>query len=450
MDRTCLTAVVTSKFGIRHVHPSYMILVTLLSMLLFTSLISCSLMVSADTFVVKTESELITAINEAPSGESVVIALGNDIVLTESMVIPTGKNITLVSGSRDVMLFGAAGQSTIIVNGILTLNGIVVTHEKSARGSGVTVNSGGTLTLVSGDIFGNTAQWGGGVYNDGIFSLFGGSITRNYAVNGGGVYNNGNFTMLNGSVCYNDADVGGGIYNDGDFILTGGSIYGSYAAKRGGGVYVGNGIFKATGGKIWGNAANSGGAIWIDASNLDKLFIFNDVFISKNVAFTKYDREPAYDNVYNSNIDSDVTWSESFTQGYNNYDIGYKTDNWLVINRYIVIIPIFIILLVSIWIAYSFLWYSKNGAKKFLTKIEQRTTKMYVVNVLISFGSLFLLWPTTVLITHPSDFNYSQFMWKFSLSATLIGAISCIIGILILWQYLRKKSNTVIPSPNLK
>jgi hypothetical protein len=362
----------------------------------------CILTVSTDTFTVTSEFELITAIDRASSGESVVVTIGNDVVLTNSLVIPAGKNITLVSAVSDgrttFRLVGVTGQSTISVDGTLVLGQLVVTHEKGDSGNGVIVNPDGTLTLVGGEIVSNTANCGGGVWNDGTFILSWGYISRNYA------------------------------------------------AKQGGGVYVGYGIFKVSGGEIWGNAANSGGGIWVDVRHLDRLFVFDNVFVSKNVAFTKYSRDPVYDAVYNSNIGNSVTWSVSFTQGYNNYDIGYKTDNWFITNRYTLLVTFSIILQVSVWGTYFFLWYSKNGVKNVLIKIKQKTAKMQMVGVFIGVGGAVLFGNILQFLFGTSHRNYSQRLWLFSLTITLIGASMCIAGVIILWKYLRNTSNTTIQS----
>jgi hypothetical protein len=145
---------------------------------------------------VGSESALRNAIDNAV--EPIIIKLDKDITLTASLVIPSNKDITLTSNNNNAAKFfeliGANEQSTITVNsgGMLTLDGIIVTHESGALGSGVTVNSGGALTLLSGTISGNTAIRKG---NDGV-----------YGIGGGGVYNNGGvFTMLGGEISNNIA-----------------------------------------------------------------------------------------------------------------------------------------------------------------------------------------------------------------------------------------------------
>ena len=238
---------------------------------------------------VEDESALKVAVDEAPSNMSaVVIALNNDISLKETLTIPIDKNITLISnrvtgfyrliGPKSVAtidkpssglhvpgLVSSSGPTIVVeTGGVLTLDGIIVTHVRDCDGSGVIVSSGGTLIMVNGEISGNTVDkyggggggvtisaegvfefvggvisgntaWGGGVYNSGVFKLLGGKISGNVAnglEGGGGVFNVGVFSMLGGEIINNAAapgfpvtwGFGGGVYNTGTFDMLGGTI----------------------------------------------------------------------------------------------------------------------------------------------------------------------------------------------------------------------------------
>jgi TRAP-type C4-dicarboxylate transport system permease small subunit len=483
MSSKCLSVVFGSKFGLCSTYRRRLLFVSLVFVLLF-SLFSCvSVMGVAGSYWygdnvvrVNDESELKNAVNNALSGVQIVISLDNNVTLTESLNIPTGKNIILDSSGFDgFTLIGVAGQSTIVVDGMLTLGRLYVTHESGDRGRGVIVSSfgvfimvygeiygnsvsgdgggvyvmdGGSFTMSGGHIYGNHAVIGGGVYNDGVFELSGGRIAGNTAKKGfgGGVYNRGTFNMLDGLVRSNKANIGGGVYTDGAFTMSGGTICANAVMKQGGGVYIGNGVFRVFGGRIYDNTATSGGGIWIDVENLDRLFVSDGVVFSTNFAFTKYNRDPARDVVYNSNIGSGVTWSKSFTQGYNNYDIGYKTDNWVVANSYTLLAVFSIILIVIIWATFFFLWYSKNGAKKVLTKIEQKTARIRVTNALMGGGGALLFGNTVQILMRSLPSQGLQIEWILYLIVTVIGAVLCIVGIIILWAYLRNKLYTELQS----
>ncbi|MDR1278146.1 MAG: hypothetical protein LBK02_05305 [Treponema sp.] len=107
--------------------------------------------------------------------------------------------------------------------------------KRGNNASLVTVLSGGSFTMRSGKISGN-------------------SITAR-AFFGDGVYVGGSFTMSGGEISGNSVDRGGGVYAfGGDFIMNGGDISGN-TAKSGGGVYFNSsGFFTKTGGTIYGDA----------------------------------------------------------------------------------------------------------------------------------------------------------------------------------------------------
>ena len=230
---------------------------------------------------VKNETELRNAITNASNGKSTTIALDIDITLTDIIAIPINKDITLTSNKASgfYKLTGADGKSTIAVegDGVLRLDGIVVTHVKNAgkAGGGVYVEANGKLILYSGEISGNTVvgggslydrgSVGGGVFNLGVFEMYGGKISKNSATglddegSGGGVINRGTFTMSGGEISDNDANVGGGgVHNMGIFTMSGGKIINNHAGYWGGGVS-NFGTFERLGGVISDNTAGASG-----------------------------------------------------------------------------------------------------------------------------------------------------------------------------------------------
>ncbi|MCL2359448.1 MAG: hypothetical protein LBH74_03610 [Nitrososphaerota archaeon] len=308
--------------------------------------------------LVENENSLRVAVNRAVG--STVIAIGTDIQLNAPLVIATDKNITLKSRGNDGLfrLIGASGADTLTVEdgGILELAGIIVTHTSGATGTGVTVKSGGTLTMSGGEISGNIANQGGGVSNRGRFTLSGGKISANTADYGGGVYNGGSFSLTGGTITKNTASRGGGVAsgdskenyasftmsggeisnniatNDltggggialvgGSFHMTDGAISGN-SALNGGGMHNENGVVRLSGGMISNNnASDNGGGIYV--KNLDDLYVFDGVVFSDNQASASYNRDHADDELYNTHIGKKITWTTPYTQGYNNYDISY-------------------------------------------------------------------------------------------------------------------------------
>ena len=193
--------------------------------------------------------------------------------LTKNLTNDTGDHIT-VSGDVTLCLNGRTldlnGKHIIVpTDSSLTIcdcgSGGTITGGSAEQGGAVLVNSGGSLTLHSGSITGNTASGGG----DG----FGGSDRS-----GGGAVcvNGGTFTMTGGSIENNTANVtekndGGGavLLNSGSFTMSGGSITGNSVTvtkngdTTGGGVYVNSGTFTMTDGYISSNSAPNGGGVTV-------------------------------------------------------------------------------------------------------------------------------------------------------------------------------------------
>ena len=172
------------------------------------------------------------------------------------------------------------------VTGVVT--GGVITGGNGSYGGGVYVN-GGTFTMESCTISGNTATngSGGGVYvNGGTFTMNGGTISGNSATrSGGGVFAEaaGTFTMNDGMIAGNTASQNGGgvgVAWSGTFTMTDGMIAGN-TATYGGGVYVSGRTFTMEGGAISGNTASKdGGGVYVEGGT----FTMKDGAITNNIA----------------------------------------------------------------------------------------------------------------------------------------------------------------------
>ena len=234
---------------------------------------------------VEDASLLQEVISGRPNNTPFIIKLGN-IDDLQTVQIPNGKKITLKAdnASKPAILkcpsksdgykhLQVQRDATLILEGLITLqgtdygsnsqyalyveyegkaeikNGVTITGFKNAdRGA---VIADGTLTMSGGEISGNKAKRGGGVFvgATGNFIMKGGTITKNKAKNGGGVYVNGShnggypirgqFTMLGGTIDGNTADKGGGVYiaPNRNFTMTGGTIT-KNTANRGKGMMV--------------------------------------------------------------------------------------------------------------------------------------------------------------------------------------------------------------------
>ena len=149
--------------------------------------------------------------------------------------------------------------------GSLTINGGEISGNSAKSGSGVFSETNGSLTINGGVISGNRASNsdGGGVYATAntTFVMNGGEISGNSArLSGGGVDTAGTFTMNGGvisgnKITYTGGGGGGVCLRNGSFTMTAGVISGNTSFVRGGGIDISYGTFIMTGGVISGNTA---------------------------------------------------------------------------------------------------------------------------------------------------------------------------------------------------
>lgn len=217
--------------------------------------------------------------------------------------VPTGANIILDLSGHTINR-NLAGKEAIARGNVMLVNGnleiIDDSVNKTGKITGGNTNSisggaihvyHGNLTLISGSITNNTANYGGGVYvQDGTFTMTGGKIDNNSAMRGAGVCvsPNAKFAMNGGTITGNTATSdGGGVYvhSGGNFTMNGGTIS-ENNSRWGAGVYVVNGMCEINDGEISGNTASSnGGGVWVNCNNGNNgTLIMNGGKITNNTA----------------------------------------------------------------------------------------------------------------------------------------------------------------------
>ena len=252
--------------------------------------------------LIRTLAELRAALAGA-SATPRVLTLGNDIPLIgETLHVRQNTDITIIGGYA-IYRYDDYGTIFDITAGNLTIgtdayNGITITGGVSEEhGGGITVRGvgiqGGTLTMNSGEIYGNTTHGNGGgvgVLAGGEFILNGGVIAGNTSLRegatprgGGGIFvhgigggahgqNNARFTMNGGVIEGNTATSGGGILaytqaaSHAFVTINDGAIrHNTATTASGGGIMAdvrnGRTFVTINGGKIYGNTANNGGGI---------------------------------------------------------------------------------------------------------------------------------------------------------------------------------------------
>jgi hypothetical protein len=191
--------------------------------------------------------QLRNAIVDVCDGGTVRVRPGFLIRLEQGeLVIPSGKTLTIMNPSQGVstaVVIDAHGASRVIVlqaAADLTLSNVIV-----RGGSGGGINNKGSLTVVGGNVTGNT---GFGILNTGDVTLSDdAAVTANQ---GTGVLNGrdfstfpptgGNLTLEDNSrISGNVGSFGGGIANDGVVTMNEDSSISGNAASLGGGIFNG-------------------------------------------------------------------------------------------------------------------------------------------------------------------------------------------------------------------
>lgn len=193
-----------------------------------------------------------------------------EITIGEGAVIKNNKATT--AGGIGGGIFVAAG-SKVIMNG-----GTVKDNQAATYGGGIYLavdssNSNYDIFTMNNtaNVSGNScSSQGAGIYvAGGNVKILGGYIGNNKTpTEGGGIYNaGGTITFSDGTIGNNEASsYGGGVYlKSGEFIINGNqaSLFGNKAAK-GAGLYVYDGKFTMSNGRIENNSASSdGGGVYI-------------------------------------------------------------------------------------------------------------------------------------------------------------------------------------------
>ncbi|MDR1795270.1 MAG: InlB B-repeat-containing protein [Erysipelotrichaceae bacterium] len=224
-------------------------------------------------------------------------------------------------------------------SGNLTVDGATISNNTCDIWGGGIYNFG-TVTIESGTISSNHADQGngGGIFNFGDLVINGGTITENSASGGGGIYtnvyltNNTTVTINGGYITKNTATVGAGLsVYEGDIFINGGTFSGNVASGAGGAIdyntlngkklTISNATFTNNKARV------GGGAIGINGSNLSQLEIgANVVFSNNDIDGQAYDIDDDDKALYENQVNPDTTWTDPFTQGYNNVDIEYYGD----------------------------------------------------------------------------------------------------------------------------
>jgi hypothetical protein len=173
----------------------------------------------------------------------------------------------------------------------VAIRGLTITGGNDPNGGGAIYNRE-RLEVANSLITGNTAQWGGGIYNDatGELTVVNSEISGNTATStggGGGIYNWGGLAFVFDSVISdNDSGTtGGGLLNanNGSLTISRTTVSGNDATTLGGGLFNGDGNILIVESTFSGNTANKGGGVYVLTPTDDTTTVTNST-ISSNIA----------------------------------------------------------------------------------------------------------------------------------------------------------------------
>jgi len=255
--------------------------------------------VAADT-TAGSYSELSAKMTAAPAGSEYVIEITGDFALTGTLGVASGQRIVLrsegggahtltksvsgrhftVNGSltlANIVLDGGGSYGGVQVNGSASFamrdNAVIQNCAAASSGGAVYGGTGCAITVADSTIRGNTSgSYSGGIYayNDSVIAVENSAITDNTSINAGGaICGFCDINVTGGRLSGNTANLGGAIYITKTLTAKDVEISGNISTRGGGGIAGGYGSsINVIGGSISDNRGgpDGGGAIYANQS----------------------------------------------------------------------------------------------------------------------------------------------------------------------------------------
>jgi len=161
------------------------------------------------------------------------------ITLTSGELL-VNKSVTINGAGADLLVLDGNGVGTVfrvMSIGPVRISGLTIRNAHGNFGGGIFNGGVGTLTIINSALSGNTAAFGGAVYNGGTLKIVNSTISGNTANEGAGVYNPVTLTISNSTFSDNAASqVGGAVFNTGTLVITNSTISNNSSMFLAGGV----------------------------------------------------------------------------------------------------------------------------------------------------------------------------------------------------------------------
>ena len=213
------------------------------------------------------EAIMLTNANPGPDAITFDPSLSGEVITLVSGELEITDSVTIDASSLTQNLIIDADNASRVMNfsatsGDLTLRNLELKNGYTTlSGGGIHFNSRDTLTLEDSTFSGNSANYGGGIYNFGTATITNSTLSGNSAAfRGGGIHNSGTATITNSTLSGNYSALdGGGIFNEGGTAtITNSTLSGNSAHSGGGGIF-NNGTTTITNSTLSGNSASVGG-----------------------------------------------------------------------------------------------------------------------------------------------------------------------------------------------
>ena len=218
------------------------------------------------------------------NGQTITLTSGQLVVNKSLNITGPGPNQLTVArssanGTPNFRIFLINPGKTVSISGLTMTNGQPSGNFPDDSGGGI-YNDHATLTMNNCTLSGNSAIWGGGIYNAGFnpggsaaltvsnSTVSGNSANQTIGRGGGGIYNDGDnngsatLAISNSTLSSNSAPYGGGIVNDGTFAGNAALTVDNCTISANSAMGTGS----AFGGDIY-NDGDSGGSATVSISN---------------------------------------------------------------------------------------------------------------------------------------------------------------------------------------
>jgi hypothetical protein len=267
-------------------------------------------------------------VSAAVAGDTIVFNIGGTVTLTSGEMV-INKSLIIDGLGHSVTISGNNASRIFSVNNvpsnvsIVEFRNLTLLNGNAGFATGGAIHNNGNLTLTNATLINNNAtnmsgsMQGGAIFNNGTLTINSSNLNGNTAAYGGAIYNNiGTLWIDNSSLSGNTGTANGGaIINSGGTIhISNSSVLNNTSNMNGGGIFNGN-ILNVTNSTFYNNSASmAGGALYI----LYQATISSSTFISNSATSGAGNIHNNFNTSIRTSILSGGSCSGTITDGGNN------------------------------------------------------------------------------------------------------------------------------------